>query len=89
MDWTAPCLLPTLFSTYRGLLPWMPVTLFSVLGLFVLGKRQLRLAVPLLAVLLLELYVGASTRDWFGGGGFGPRRFISELPIFLVDYAGF
>jgi hypothetical protein len=89
MDWTAPFVLPTLFSTYRGLLPWMPVTLFSVLGLFALGKRQPRLAVPLLTVLALELYVNASVRDWFGGGGLGPRRFISELPIILIGYAGF
>jgi hypothetical protein len=67
----------------------MPVTFFSVLGLFLLSKRQPRLVMPLLAVLLLELYVNASTRDWFGGGGFGPRRYISELPIFIIGYAGF
>lgn len=89
MDWTAPFVVPTLFSTYRGLLPWMPVTLFSALGLFALGRRQPRLAVPLFAVFLLGLYVNASVRDWFGGGGLGPRRFISELPIILIGYAGF
>lgn len=89
MDWTAPFLLPTLFSSYRGLLPWMPVALFSLIGLLLLCRRRPRFAVPLLVVLLLGLYVNASTRDWFGGGGFGPRRFTSELVILGVGYAAF
>ncbi|MGH2538317.1 MAG: hypothetical protein ACRDHL_13050 [Candidatus Promineifilaceae bacterium] len=89
LDWRAPFLGPVLFSTYRGLLPWLPVALLAAAGLGWLARSRPRLALPLLLVLALELYVAASTRDWFGGGGFGPRRFASELVILIVGYAAF
>lgn len=88
MVWTAPFWQPTLFSTYRGLFLWMPVALFSLFGLIALVRHQPRLYLPLLLVLCLEIYVNSSTRDWFGGGGFGPRRFTSELLILIIGYAG-
>lgn len=88
MVWTAPFWQPTLFSTYRGLFLWMPVALFSLFGLMDLVRHQPRLYLPLLLVLCLEIYVNSSTRDWFGGGGFGPRRFTSELVILIIGYAG-
>ncbi len=87
MDWRAPLLVPLLLSTFRGILPWMPVFLFSVLGLFLLGRRKPRLAVPLIIVLILVIYVNSSTRDWFGGGGYGPRRFSEQVIIFVLGYA--
>lgn len=89
LDWRAPFLLPLLFSTFRGLLPWMPIFFLALVGLLAIGRTRPALALPLLAVLLLEVYVNASTRDWFAGAGFGPRRFTSELTILVVGYAGF
>ena len=89
VDWRALWLWPTLFSPYRGLLAWMPIIFPAFVGLLWLCKRHWRTVAPLLIVLILALYVTASTRDWFAGGGFGPRRFTSELVILLVGYAGF
>jgi hypothetical protein len=89
VDWRAPFWQPVLFSTYRGLLTWMPVIVPAVGGLMVLARRKPGLAIPLLLVLLLETYVNSSTRDWFGGGGFGPRRYTSELTILIIGYAAF
>ena len=73
-------------SPFRGLLPWMPVALPALIGLLLLARKNPYLVVPLFVVLLLALYVNASTRDWFGGGGYGPRRFTSELPIWALGY---
>ena len=67
----------------------MPVTLPAVIGLGRLTRRQARLAWPLLGLLALELFLNGSTRDWFAGGGYGPRRFSSELAIWLLGYAAF
>jgi hypothetical protein len=89
VDWRAPFWRPVLFSTYRGLLTWMPVVMPAVGGLAWLARRKPGLAIPMLLVLLLETYVNSSTRDWFGGGGFGPRRYTSELTILVVGYAAF
>lgn len=87
LDWRTPWLWPTLASTFHGLLTWMPVTLPAVLGLISLARRRPPVGWPLLVVLALELYLNGSTRDWFGGGAYGPRRFSSELAIWVVGYA--
>jgi hypothetical protein len=89
IDWRAPFLIPLLFSPFRGLLPWMPAFFLIVIGLLVLSKRKPQLGLPLLLMLLLVIYINGSTRDWFAGGGFGPRRLTSELVIFVVGYAAF
>lgn len=89
MNWTAPNVMPVLASTYRGLLAWMPLSLFAVIGLVWLARRHPQLAFPLLLVLSLEIYVAASTVDWYGGGGYGVRRFTGALIIFGLGYAGF
>ncbi len=88
VDWRAPFWQPVLFSTFRGILPWMPIIPLAVIGLLALARRKATLIVPLLLVLLLETYVNSSTRDWFGGAGFGPRRYTSELVILILGYAG-
>lgn len=87
LDWRAAYLWPLLFSSFRGLLPWMPVFFLSAAGLLALGRRKPALGLPLLAMLALALYVNAGTRDWFAGGGFGPRRLTSELVLLVVGYA--
>lgn len=87
VDWTAPYIWPTLFSPFRGLIPWMPVFVPAFIGLLLLLRQHPRLALPLLALLLLEIYVNGSTRDWFGGGGYGPRRVTGAIAIFVLGYA--
>ena len=88
VDWRAPFWQPVLFSTFRGILPWMPIIPLAVIGLIATVRRKPALVIPLLLVLLLETYVNSSTRDWFGGAGFGPRRYTSELVILILGYAG-
>lgn len=89
MNWRATFIWPVLFSTFHGLLTWMPVFFLAVVGLVGLAWKRPSLALPLIIVLLLELYINSSTGDWFAAGGFGPRRFTSELPILLLGYAAF
>ncbi len=89
IDWRAPFLIPLLFSSFRGLLPWMPVFFLALIGLIFLSKHKPQLGLPLLFMLLVAVYINGSTRDWFAGGGFGPRRMTSELAIFVIGYAAF
>jgi hypothetical protein len=87
MEWNMAFLIPTLFSPLRGLLFWMPVFFLALTGLLRLMRSKSNLAIPLLLVITLSLYVNGSVRDWFAGGGYGPRRFISELPILIIGLA--
>jgi hypothetical protein len=89
IDWRAPFLLPFLFSSFRGVLPWMPVFFLALVGLLALSKQYPQAGLPLLFMLLLAVYINGSTRDWFAGGGYGPRRLTSEFIILVIGYAAF
>lgn len=89
MAWNAGWLRPMLFSTFHGLFTWMPVAAPAIGGLAWLAWRRPAVGLPLLVVFALQIYVNASTPDWFGGGGFGPRRFTSELALLAIGYAAF
>jgi hypothetical protein len=88
MNWAAPYWRQVLFSSFKGLLSWMPVFFLALAGLLIQMKKRRQFLLPLLFVLLLETYINSSSADWFGGGGFGPRRFTGELAILVVGYAG-
>lgn len=87
MRWDLSFVGPLFFSPFRGLVPWMPVVIPALLGLALLVRRRPELALPLLAVFVLESYINGSTPDWFAGGGYGPRRYSSELALFVFGYA--
>ncbi len=55
INWQAPYIWSVLLSSFRGLLPWMPGALLGTFGLVLLGRKNLRLALPLLAVLALDM----------------------------------
>jgi hypothetical protein len=89
MEWQAPYLGEVLFSPFRGLLFWMPIFFPALLGLFLLARKRPELCGPLIIVLFMSLYINSSTQDWFGGGGYGPRKFTGEIIILGLGYAGF
>lgn len=87
MSWSRPFLREILFSPFRGLLPWMPVFGLACLGLLLAARKRPRLAWPMLLLVVLTVYINASSRDWFAGGGYGPRRFAGELAIVVLGYS--
>jgi hypothetical protein len=88
MQWTQPVIRGVLFSDRHGLFAWMPLALAACAGLVFLARRELKLFIPLMVILALETYVNAAAGDWWGGGAFGPRRFVDVLPIFILGLAG-
>ena len=80
--------LATLFSPARGLFVFTPILLVILLALSrawpALGRRQRRLAVAGLAVVVLHWHLVSSLEFWRGGAGYGPRLLTELLPWFLV-----
>ncbi|UCE02899.1 MAG: hypothetical protein JSW67_01480 [Candidatus Latescibacterota bacterium] len=79
MKWTAPQVLPFLFSLWHGAFVYSPLLLLGSAGLLLLPDRRLRWAA--VAALLLEIYACAAAGDWWGGGGFSARRLTSVAPL--------
>ncbi len=89
MVWLPLYLPQFLFSTYRGVLAWMPLLFPALFGLIISARRHPNRYLPLILVLAAQIYVNASTPDWMGCGGYGPRRLSSELVILILGYSAF
>ncbi len=66
-----------LFSSFHGLLPWSPVLALAIAGWVWRIRRGSRLAEMLALMFLMELIANSTfDRYWWGGSGFGGRRFV-------------
>ena len=73
-----------LFSPNHGLLSTTPLVYIAVLGLPLFFRRDLALAIVLVGGFLAQVIVNSGTGTWWGGPGFGARRFDSSLLVFSV-----
>jgi hypothetical protein len=87
--WTSPAFLKVLFSSDHGFVVWTPVLALAILGLMVVVRRDWKLGLPLLSVVILYVYVIGCYQDWDGISSFGNRFFVSLTPIFLIGLAAF
>ena len=76
-----------LFSPYHGLFSSTPLLYLAMLGLPLFVRRDRLLTFVLVAGFLAQLYVNASIEAWWGGAGFGARRFESCALAFAVGLA--
>jgi hypothetical protein len=74
----------SLLSSRHGLFTWTPITLFSVIGLVRLAKRQRELAAVCMAGFVLLTVSNCLISDWWGGAAFGMRRLITATPLFVL-----
>jgi hypothetical protein len=76
-----------LFSGLHGLFSWTPIVLLAVIGLFLLARKDKLVAICFIGAFLAELYLLGSFSTWFGGAGFGMRRFVNATVIFVLGLA--
>ncbi|NTU82729.1 MAG: hypothetical protein HGA45_25725 [Chloroflexales bacterium] len=88
LDWASPNFLNTLIDPGRGAFLWAPVLALGLLGLAWLARRDMGLALLLLAGFLAQTYInGAFGTTWHLRGAFGFRRLIECTPIFVLGLA--
>jgi hypothetical protein len=87
MEWSSPFVTEVLLSSRHGLISWSPIVLFAIFGFIGFILRRPRQGLPLLGMLVILTYVNSVVADWWGGGGFGARRFDSALPILALGLA--
>jgi len=85
--WMPPFVVDVLFSSNRGLLTWTPVISFAIVGLLLFARRHGRVALVLGGGLLGQLWVNGSVEIWWGGAGFGARRFANSMLVFALGLA--
>jgi hypothetical protein len=82
--WTDPQLVDVLWSSRNGLFALSPALYAAAIGLFIFARVNRRVGLASLAIALLMVYLNASVEDWWGGAGFGGRRFDSLVPLFVL-----
>lgn len=72
----------------RGAFVWSPILLLGLLGLGLLARCDMTLALSLLLAFLAQTYInGAYGTTWHLRGAFGFRRLIECSPIFILGLA--
>ncbi|MCX7919523.1 MAG: glycosyltransferase family 39 protein [bacterium] len=87
VQWDKPNIPEIFFASRNGLFSWSPITLFATFGFFLFYKRDKTLMCYLLLGYLAMSYVNSAVGQWWGGGGYGARRFDSIIPIFALGLA--
>ncbi len=83
-----PYITDVLFSSNRGLLSWTPVITAALIGLVFFARDHTRVALVLAGGFLAQVWINGSVEIWWGGVGFGARRFANCAVIFAVGLAG-
>lgn len=85
--WIPPYLTDVLFSANHGLLSWTPVVALSLIGLVAFTREHRRVGLALAGGFLGQLWVNGAVDIWWGGVGFGARRFANSALVFAVGLA--
>lgn len=84
-----PQLLRVLFGTSKGLFFWSPILLFSIPGLFLLRNKAREYFFPIIAILIVQIYIVSSWWNWEYGWSYGHRAFTDFIAMFAMGLAAF
>jgi hypothetical protein len=82
-----PFIVDVLFSSNHGLLTSTPIIWLSVIGLLFFARRDWRVAAALGGGLLAQIWINGAVEIWWGGVGYGARRFADSMLVFAVGLA--
>jgi len=84
MLWSEPRFFEVLFSSYHGLFYWHSIFLFAVAAVVYLTIKEKKSIWILTAIIFIIMtYINSCVRDWWGGVGFGGRRFDALAPFLI------
>ena len=84
-----PELYGVLFSVQKGLYFWSPILIFATIGLIFLREKARNYFLPILMILLLQIYIVSCWWNWRYGWSFGHRAFVDFLPLFSLGLGTF
>jgi hypothetical protein len=76
-----------LFGWEKGWFIYTPITVFFLIGMFLLKKASFRNSV--LWFCLLNIYIIIAWHEWRYGGSYSPRALIQSYPLFALPMATF
>jgi hypothetical protein len=86
---SSPAILKVCFSADHGLFSWTPIVIPSVVGMWLLRKRDEILGLYSIIAFAAFLYVIGCYENWDGLSSFGSRFFVSLTVLFVLGLASF
>lgn len=86
-DFSDPHIIEGIFGFKNGWLVFTPVMIFSILGLFVMKKKDFVL--PLLLYFPIHVFLVYTWWCWYHINGFGSRPMIESYPLLAFPFASF
>lgn len=83
----SPHIFYVLFNLHNGLFVFTPITLISLVGLFVFKNQNKKLAFLSLFYFFLQLYFISSWQEYFQGGSYSIRMIITTYPLLAFGLA--
>jgi hypothetical protein len=84
--WNHPKFPEVWFSTLNGLIPWSPLTLLFIIGMFFMIFKRNNNGILILFFFLLISYMAAAYKFWYYGCAYGHRAFIEFMPVFCIPF---
>jgi len=88
-NWLTPGLINVLINQQSGLFTFAPILIFSTIGLFLILKKDIYLAITAILLFLFQWYIVSSWYAQTGTGAYGARMFVSLMPIFMLGIGEF
>jgi len=85
--WTSPHFRDVLFSGRRGVFFWMPIAWLGAAGWAMRSPVPVPLRAVAPVIFLLNAWMVGGWVMWWAGASFGPRFFVSHLPLFAFGIA--
>ena len=89
LDIFSPHILDSLFSYRKGWLLYTPVMIFSLLGFFVMFRKNKKIFFASLVYFIVSFYIISSWSEWWYGAGFSNRPLITVYPILAISLGYF
>lgn len=83
-DFLYPHTLKFLFSFRKGWLVYTPLMFFALAGLVIIWRKKKEMFWPLLAFLVIYIYVVSSWSCWYYAGSYGSRPMVQVYPLLAV-----
>jgi len=77
-----------LFSSNHGLFATTPLVYLALLGIPVFFKRDRTMTLLLIGGFISQVVVNAGPEGWWGGSGYGARRFDNSVIVFAAGLGG-
>ncbi len=88
-SWLSPHIKNVMISYRSGWLPYSPMMIFALIGMYFLYKKDKILFASVFVFCMLYIYIVSAWDIWWYGGSLGQRAMVQSYPVWAFALAAF